>query len=161
LRHIIGANIITIRHEESEGHEEVRAINLAAFEGGPEADLVDTLRSSCPEHLSLVADDGDLVVGHILFTPVTVESSGDVFEGMGLAPMAVSPDRQRSGIGSLLVRRCDVMVGLPSATPLAEANLLPYCCSPSLRLVSGSRAGTFSRLHGLNARKRGTWEAVT
>ena len=97
--------MISIRPEEAKDYEQVRAINLAAFEGGPEADLVDTLRSSCAEHLSLVADDGGDAVGHILFTPVMIESPDGVVEGMGLAPMAVSPDRQRSGIGSLLARR--------------------------------------------------------
>jgi len=51
-----------------------------------------------------VAED-DVVVGHILFTPVVVESAGRRVIGMGLAPMAVLPDRQRQGIGSALVRR--------------------------------------------------------
>ena len=97
--------MISVRLEEARDHDHVHAINLAAFEGGPEADLVDTLRSSCPDHLSLVAEEEGRVVGHILFTPVTVESSGGEFEGMGLAPMAVTPERHRSGIGSLLVRR--------------------------------------------------------
>ena len=97
--------MITIRFEEKRDHDVVRAINLAAFKGGPEADLVDFLRSSCPDHLSLVAEEGGRVVGHILFTPVVVESPEHRIAGMGLAPMAVSPDRQRSGIGSLLVHR--------------------------------------------------------
>jgi putative acetyltransferase len=52
----------------------------------------------------LVAVD-DAVVGHILFTPVVVESAGRRVVGMGLAPMAVLPDRQRQGVGSQLVRR--------------------------------------------------------
>ena len=96
--------MISVRLEEARDHDQVRAINLAAFEGGPEADLVDTLRLSCSDHLSLVAEEGGRVLGHILFTPVVVESPERRIEGMGLAPMAVSPDRQRSGIGSLLVR---------------------------------------------------------
>jgi len=44
-------------------------------------------------------------VGHILFTSVVVESAGRRVLGMGLAPMAVLPDRQRQGIGSQLVSR--------------------------------------------------------
>jgi len=96
--------LISIRFEEVSDHEVVRAINLAAFEGGPEAELVDVLRASCPDHLSLVAEDEGRVVGHILFTPVIVESSDRVVEGMGLAPMAVKPELQRQGIGSALVR---------------------------------------------------------
>jgi putative acetyltransferase len=50
-----------------------------------------------------VADDGGAIVGHILFSPVTVavDSGGPV---LGLAPLAVRPERQREGIGSQLVR---------------------------------------------------------
>jgi putative acetyltransferase len=69
-----------------------------------EANLVDTLRGVCTESLSFVAED-DSVVGHILFTPVVIESAGRKIFGMGLAPMAVRPDRQRQGIGSQLVTR--------------------------------------------------------
>jgi putative acetyltransferase len=52
----------------------------------------------------LVAED-DVVVGHILFTPVVIESGQRRVAGMGLAPMAVLPGRQREGIGSQLVKR--------------------------------------------------------
>jgi putative acetyltransferase len=69
-----------------------------------EADLVERLREACASALSLVAED-DTIVGHILFTPVVVEGAGRRVIGMGLAPMAVLPDRQRQGIGSALVRR--------------------------------------------------------
>lgn len=97
--------MIFIRPEESRDYAAVRTLNLAAFDGGPEAGLVDTLRTSCPDHVSLVAEDEGRVVGHILFTPVVVEGSGGSAHGMGLAPMAVVPERQREGVGSLLVHR--------------------------------------------------------
>ena len=97
--------MITIRPEEPKDHSAVRALNLAAFEDGPEAELVDTLRASCRDHLSLVAEEEGRIVGHILFTPVALESPEGTAEGMGLAPMAVLPDRQREGIGSALVSR--------------------------------------------------------
>jgi len=93
-----------IRLEEPEDIPSVRIINERAFEQPVEADIVDKLRLSCPEALSLVAvDDGD-VVGHIFFTPATVDGKSGTIEGMGLAPMAVLPERQRQGIGSSLVR---------------------------------------------------------
>jgi len=51
-----------------------------------------------------VAEDR-AVVGHILFTPVVVESAQRLVVGMGLAPMAVLPECQRQGVGSRLVRQ--------------------------------------------------------
>ncbi len=96
--------MITIRPESPEDAPRVRQINELAFEQPAEADLVEQLRRNCADALSLVAE-GDAIVGHILFTPVVIESVGRTVVGMGLAPMAVLPDRQRQGIGSQLVRR--------------------------------------------------------
>ena len=93
-----------IRPERPEDSSQIRHVNELAFGQSAEADLVDRLRNVCAEALSLVAeDDGGAIVGHILFTPVVV--GGRLSPGMGLAPMAVLPDRQRQGIGSQLVKR--------------------------------------------------------
>lgn len=55
--------------------------------------------------MSLVAAEGETLVGHIAFSPVTFTfADGDDVLMMGLAPMAVDPPRQRHGIGSALVR---------------------------------------------------------
>jgi putative acetyltransferase len=96
--------MLTIRPERPEDASQVRHINELAFGQPTEANLVERLRQACTDSLSLVAEE-DAVVGHILFTPVVVESAGRRVLGMGLAPMAVLPDRQRQGIGSQLVRR--------------------------------------------------------
>ena len=93
--------MITIRKEQPIDIEAIHQLNLAAFENGPEAGLVDKLRSSCDEFLSFVALKNGTVVGHILFTPVTIEGCSSI--GMGLAPMAVLPSEQKHGIGSKLV----------------------------------------------------------
>jgi len=97
--------VITIRAEHPPDFAGVRHVNERAFGQPLEANLVEKLRERCPEALSLVADEGDSVVGHILFTPVLVEHGTRRTVGMGLAPMAVVPERQRQGIGSQLVRR--------------------------------------------------------
>lgn len=94
--------MIEIRKEEPQDRNAVRNLNLAAFDNGPEAALVDKLRTSCKDYLAFVAVEDGVVVGHILFTPVTIDGSNAV--GMGLAPMAVLPAYQRKGIGSQLVR---------------------------------------------------------
>ena len=91
----------TVRPERPSDRDAVRRVNEAAFGRSDEADLVDRLRQSEPRYLGLVADVGGEVVGHILFTSITLDAGVDV---RGLAPMAVLPDRQRSGVGSALVR---------------------------------------------------------
>ena len=93
-----------IRFERSDDAARIRHVNELAFGQPAEAHLVEKLRQSCAESVSLVADD-DVVVGHILFTPVVIENQEQRVVGMGLAPMAVVPDRQRQGIGSQLVGR--------------------------------------------------------
>jgi putative acetyltransferase len=95
-------NLISIREERSDDAAAIRDLHTAAFEGPVEAKIVDRLRLSCPDLVSLVAVDGERVVGHILFSPVTVDD-GPV--GMGLAPLAVLPEYQRQGIGSALIER--------------------------------------------------------
>ncbi len=49
----------------------------------------------------MAIEDG-AIIGHILFTPATLDAAPMV--GMGLAPMAVDPSHQNRGIGTLLVR---------------------------------------------------------
>jgi putative acetyltransferase len=95
--------MVIIRLERPDDSFQIRHVNQLAFGQPAEADLVDRLRGACGEALSLVADDDGAIVGHILFTPVAVEGRPGL--GMGLAPMAVLPGRQRQGIGSQLVRR--------------------------------------------------------
>ena len=92
-----------IRDERPVDVDSIRAVNLAAFETTTEADLVDALRRRATPLFSLVAEDGANVVGHILFSPVTLASEPGLTL-MGLAPMAVVPSRQRQGVGSSLVR---------------------------------------------------------
>jgi putative acetyltransferase len=82
----------------------VRAVNEAAFETPAEADLVEALHEKCVSLVSLVADADGGVVGHILFSPVSLNEYAHL-NVMGLGPMAVLPDYQRKGVGSALVRR--------------------------------------------------------
>ncbi len=102
---------LRIRAETSADYLAVRELTTAAFAGteygyNGEAELVEQLRHStgC---LSLVALSGHDVIGHILFSPVTIRSqqSSEVAEsrGMGLAPLSVLPSKQRQGVGKALV----------------------------------------------------------
>jgi putative acetyltransferase len=96
--------VTTIRLETPGDAARVRMVNELAFGRPAEADLVEALREACATALALVAEDA-VVVGHILFTPVVVQSAGRRIAGMGLAPLAVLPERQRQGVGSALVGR--------------------------------------------------------
>jgi putative acetyltransferase len=96
-----------IRAERPEDRQAVFRVNHLAFAQENEARLVDALRASSafiPE-LSLVALDGAEVVGHILFTRITVREGNRAHDALALAPMAVLPPFQKQGIGSALVRR--------------------------------------------------------
>ena len=95
--------MIGIREEQPRDIEAVRELNVWAFGQAQEADLVDELRQNCNDLLSLVAVIQNQVVGHILFSPATIESRQRMVHGMALAPMAVLPEYQRQAIGSKLV----------------------------------------------------------
>ena len=92
-----------IRDEEQKDRAAVHAVNVSAFEASAEADLVDVLREQAHPVVSLVAMEGGRIVGHIMFSPVSL-SGHPGLKIMGLAPMAVAPEYQRKGIGSALVR---------------------------------------------------------
>jgi len=92
-----------IRAEKESDRDAVFAVNLSAFETPAEATLVDVLREQAQPVLSLVAEKNGNVVGHIMFSPVSLSENPDL-KVMGLAPMAVAPEHQRKGIGSALVR---------------------------------------------------------
>ncbi|MGH7331568.1 MAG: GNAT family N-acetyltransferase [Candidatus Rokuibacteriota bacterium] len=94
---------VSIREEEPEDVGAIRHVNETAFGRPEEARLVALLRAQGGALLSLVAVAAGRVVGHILFSPVSIGSSSDALVGAGLGPMAVLPEFQRRGVGSKLV----------------------------------------------------------
>jgi putative acetyltransferase len=121
---------VGIRPETPADRLAIRAVNEQAFGKPNEANLVDALRASpafIPE-LTLVATVDDQVVGHVLFSRITVEGDGESVEVLALAPIAVRPEWQRQGIGSQLIRaglertaalgyRAVVLIGHPTYYP--------------------------------------------
>jgi len=95
---------IKIRKEIFQDIDAIRTINEQAFSQSQEAHIVDKLRANCDGLLSLVALQDEKIIGHILFSPVTIGGSIGFLKGMGLAPMAVLPEFQRQGVGSGLVQ---------------------------------------------------------
>ncbi|GHD60263.1 GNAT family N-acetyltransferase [Jeongeupia chitinilytica] len=79
----------------------IRELVTAAFGQPGEAGLVDALRDAGRASVELVAQADDLIVGHVLFSSVSVEGvAGDV---AGLAPLAVAADWRRQGVGRALI----------------------------------------------------------
>ena len=97
---------IQIRQERQEDFQLIRelvrkAFALAEHSDGDEHNRIERLRLS-PEYipeLSLVAVSGDTVLGHIMFSKISVGQT----EAIALAPLSVRTDMQRRGIGRLLV----------------------------------------------------------
>ena len=92
-----------IRDEQEQDRSAVREIVSAEFDTGGEAELVDALRAEANPRVSLVAEEDGVIIGHVMFSPVTVEEHPEE-KMMGLAPLAVLYDYQGRGVGSALVR---------------------------------------------------------
>ena len=97
--------MLIIRAETEADHPAVHEVNERAFGRAGEAELVNALRRNAQPQISLVAELDGRVVGHIFFSPVSIESEASRFTALGLAPMAVLPEFQNQSIGSQLVRR--------------------------------------------------------
>jgi putative acetyltransferase len=109
-----------VRPERRADRTAVRAVHVRAFgeRGTVVAALVDALRASIAGHdgLSLVADSGGDVVGHLMLTRSLLDAPRRLVDVQVLSPVAVSPEHQRQGVGSALIReglRVSVQRGVP------------------------------------------------
>lgn len=163
--------MIVIRPETSADHSAIHRVTLLAFGQEEEARLVDRLRTSSnfiPE-LSLVALENNRVVGHILFSHIAIRTAKGEIPALSLAPMAVLPEYQNRGIGSMLVRtgiekvrelghRIVVVVGHPAFyprfgfSPAKEFGLeLPFPAPDEVFLVLDTMEGAISGIMGMVA----------
>lgn len=94
---------LVIRDERSDDVATISRIHEDAFETQAEARLVELLRNELAVRVSLVAQLGGAVVGHVLFTPVTLAGRADPLV-LALGPVAVASSYRRQGIGQQLCR---------------------------------------------------------
>ena len=99
-----------IRTEKPGDVPAVREVNRLAFGREDEARLVDDLRSGTYARIALVASREDKMIGHAMFSALSIETEYVSVEALALAPVAVVPEAQRQGVGSALIqeglRRC-------------------------------------------------------
>ena len=97
---------VQIRPESPSDADAIAQLTTAAFLTAPhtshtEAFVINALRRAGQLTVSLVAQAGDRLVGHVAISPVTVSSGATGWYGLG--PISVAPDRQGQGIGSQLM----------------------------------------------------------
>lgn len=113
---------VIIRQETKADQARVYKVQKQAFERENEAELVEKLRDTdvfIPE-LSLLAELNSEIVGHILFTRITIMDGENIkHSSLALAPMAVLPEFQNKGIGSLLIK-----AGLAKAAELGHKSVI-------------------------------------
>ena len=99
---------IAIRPEEPRDHAAIGVVAQAAFADAPHSDgsevrIIERLRSDGDLTLSLVAEDGKWIVGHVAVSPVQISDGSPDWYGLG--PIAILPSLQCRGIGSRLMQR--------------------------------------------------------
>jgi len=88
-----------IREEGPNDRLQISEVVRAAFGRMAEAHLVDQLRAEGDSIIALVAVERARIIGHAMLSHMAAP-----FKALGLGPVSVRPERQRSGVGSALVR---------------------------------------------------------
>ncbi|MFO1401709.1 MAG: N-acetyltransferase [Steroidobacteraceae bacterium] len=99
---------LTIRSETPADESSIEQVTRRAFQSHPhshqtEQFIIRALRAADALAVSLVADDGGRVLGHVALSPVTVSDGAVGWYGLG--PISVEPEYQRRGIGRALMER--------------------------------------------------------
>ena len=92
----------TIRPDTTADYSVIDAVNAAAFAATGPDPLVGTVRAQADPVVSLVAEHQAQLIGHVLFSPVTLSGS-PCLPVMALGPVGVLPEYQRRGVGSALI----------------------------------------------------------
>jgi putative acetyltransferase len=96
--------MIAIRQEQPIDREAISLLHESAFNGKGEAEVVRLLTDAKKAVVSLVAIAEEKIVGHVLFSRVTLSPDAKELRVVGLAPVSVLPQHHGQGIGSQLIR---------------------------------------------------------
>lgn len=96
-----------IRPEKPTDTDAINNLLISAFKSSPysqqnEHRIVEGLRNNNGLALSLVAEEGRKVIGHLAFSPVLIKGKDIGYYGLG--PVAVTPEKQGRGTGSAMIR---------------------------------------------------------
>ena len=97
---------IVIRSETDNDVGEITEVTVAAFKtmeisNQTEQFIIAALRIAKALTISLVAEVGGRVIGHIAFSPLTISDGTQNWYALG--PVSVLPEYQRQGIGKALI----------------------------------------------------------
>lgn len=144
-------------------------VHVQAFAQDGESRLVDALREDgvIDPGLSFVAVHNDRIIGHILFSPVTIGSGTTQTPALALAPLGVHQDYQCRGIGAALIEtgleecrrrghRIVIVVGHPGYYPrfgftAAKASGIypPFPCPDNVFMALPLQPGALDGSHGI------------
>jgi putative acetyltransferase len=92
-----------VRPETGDDAAAIEGVHLAAFPTCAEADLVRRLHEDFDSEISLVAEQGGAIVGHVMLSRMEVTGDGEPIRALGLGPVGVLPGHQGAGIGGALI----------------------------------------------------------
>lgn len=103
------SDTIHIRESVNEDRNAIARVHQSAFgveQGDKIVQLVGDLfeDETAKPIVSLVAEVNDELIGHVLFTSVSIDSSAESVAAMILAPIGVDASHQRTGVGRRLIR---------------------------------------------------------
>ncbi|MCF6283403.1 MAG: N-acetyltransferase [Candidatus Polarisedimenticolaceae bacterium] len=128
-----------IRESVENDKKSIRKVHQNTFDQS-EGDVVSQLAIDLLEDetalpiLSLVAEQDNEIIGNIIFSSVNIEGAGGVSAYI-LAPLAVTKDTQKNGIGTLLINK-----GLETLKEQGAEVVLVYG-DPNYYMRTGFKAG--------------------